>query len=76
VRVHAATVGGVDSVPAGAARPTPGSAGAELVRKLGAPAGTGVYLTTAPSLAILLQMPWTSRFGSRKAVLAFTMTDR
>jgi len=34
------------------------------------PAGT--YLTTAPSLAILLQMPWTSRFGSRKAVVAFT----
>jgi NADPH:quinone reductase-like Zn-dependent oxidoreductase len=34
------------------------------------PAGT--YLTTAPSLAILLQMPWTSRFGTRKAVVAFT----
>jgi NADPH:quinone reductase-like Zn-dependent oxidoreductase len=32
----------------------------------------GVYLTTAPSLAILLQMPWTSRFGTRKAVVAFT----
>ena len=32
----------------------------------------GVYLTTAPSLAILLQMPWTSRFGARKAVVAFT----
>jgi NADPH:quinone reductase-like Zn-dependent oxidoreductase len=34
------------------------------------PAGT--YLTTAPSLAVLLQMPWTSRFGTRKAVVAFT----
>jgi NADPH:quinone reductase-like Zn-dependent oxidoreductase len=32
----------------------------------------GVYLTTAPSPAILVQMPWTSRFGSRKAVVAFT----
>jgi NADPH:quinone reductase-like Zn-dependent oxidoreductase len=32
----------------------------------------GIYLTTAPSLAILLQMPWTSRFGARKAVVAFT----
>ena len=32
----------------------------------------GVYLTTAPSPAILLQMPWTARFGSRKAVVAFT----
>ena len=32
----------------------------------------GVYLTTAPSMAILLQMPWTSRFGTRKAVVAFT----
>jgi len=32
----------------------------------------GVYLTTAPSPAILLEMPWTSRFGSRRAVVAFT----
>jgi NADPH:quinone reductase-like Zn-dependent oxidoreductase len=32
----------------------------------------GVYLTTAPSPAILLQMPWTSRFSARKAVVAFT----
>ena len=32
----------------------------------------GVYLTTAPSPAILVQMPWTARFGSRKAVVAFT----
>jgi NADPH:quinone reductase-like Zn-dependent oxidoreductase len=32
----------------------------------------GVYLTTAPSPAILIQMPWTSRFGNRKAVVAFT----
>ncbi len=33
---------------------------------------TGVYLTTAPSPAILVQMPWTSRFGAQKAVVAFT----
>jgi NADPH:quinone reductase-like Zn-dependent oxidoreductase len=33
---------------------------------------TGVYLTTAPSPAIFVQMPWTSRFGTRKAVVAFT----
>ena len=32
----------------------------------------GVYLTTAPSPAIFVQMPWTSRFGTRKAVVAFT----
>jgi len=32
----------------------------------------GIYLTTAPSPAILLQMPWTSWFGTRKAVVAFT----
>jgi len=32
----------------------------------------GSYLTTAPSPAILLQMPWTARFGARKAVVAFT----
>jgi NADPH:quinone reductase-like Zn-dependent oxidoreductase len=32
----------------------------------------GVYLTTAPSLAILVQMPWTSRFGARRAVVTFT----
>jgi Zinc-binding dehydrogenase len=32
----------------------------------------GVYLTTAPSAAILLQTPWTARFGPRKAVVAFT----
>jgi NADPH:quinone reductase-like Zn-dependent oxidoreductase len=32
----------------------------------------GVYLTTAPSPAILIQMPWTSRFGARRAVVAFT----
>ena len=34
--------------------------------------GAGIYLTTAPSPAILLQMPWTARFGRRKAVVAFT----
>jgi NADPH:quinone reductase-like Zn-dependent oxidoreductase len=32
----------------------------------------GVYLTTAPSLAIFAAMPWTARFGSRRAVVAFT----
>jgi NADPH:quinone reductase-like Zn-dependent oxidoreductase len=32
----------------------------------------GAYLTTAPSPAIFAQMPWTSRFGSRRAVIAFT----
>ena len=32
----------------------------------------GIYLTTAPSPAIMLQMPWTSRFGRRKAAVAFT----
>ena len=32
----------------------------------------GAYLTTAPSLAILLQMPWTSRSGARRAIVAFT----
>lgn len=32
----------------------------------------GIYLTTAPSPAILAQTAWTSRFGTRKAVVAFT----
>ena len=32
----------------------------------------GVYLTTAPSPAIFVQMPWTARFGSRCAMVAFT----
>jgi NADPH:quinone reductase-like Zn-dependent oxidoreductase len=31
----------------------------------------GVYLTTVPTLAILLQMLWTSNFGSKKAMIAF-----
>lgn len=31
----------------------------------------GSYLVTTPSLAILLQMIWTSKFGSKKAVLGF-----
>ena len=35
-------------------------------------AGTGTYLTTAPGAAILVQMPWTARFGSKRAVVAFT----
>jgi NADPH:quinone reductase-like Zn-dependent oxidoreductase len=33
---------------------------------------SGVYLTTAPSPAIFMQMLWTARFGSRRAVVAFT----
>ena len=32
----------------------------------------GVYLTTAPSFAIFAAMPWTARFGARRAVVAFT----
>jgi NADPH:quinone reductase-like Zn-dependent oxidoreductase len=32
----------------------------------------GVYLTTAPSPAILVQMPWTSSLSAKKAVVAFT----
>jgi len=32
----------------------------------------GGYLTTAPSPAIMVQMPWTARFGRSKAVVAFT----
>ncbi|MGB0385553.1 MAG: NAD(P)-dependent alcohol dehydrogenase [Ardenticatenaceae bacterium] len=32
----------------------------------------GIYLTTAVTLAILPQMLWTSKFGSKKAIIAFT----
>jgi len=32
----------------------------------------GAYLTTAPSPAIFVQMPWTARSGSRRALIAFT----
>ncbi|MHA6694947.1 NAD(P)-dependent alcohol dehydrogenase [Homoserinimonas sp. A520] len=32
----------------------------------------GIYLTTEPSPAILFQMLWTSRFGRKKAAIAFT----
>jgi NADPH:quinone reductase-like Zn-dependent oxidoreductase len=32
----------------------------------------GIYLTTAPSPAIFVQMPWTARFGRHKAMVAFT----
>ena len=32
----------------------------------------GVYLTTVPTLAILLQMLWTSMVGIKKAMIAFT----
>lgn len=33
---------------------------------------TGRYVTTAPSPAIFVQMPWTARFGTKKAAVAFT----
>ena len=32
----------------------------------------GIYLTTVPSLTILLQMLWTSRIGPKKAAITFT----
>jgi NADPH:quinone reductase-like Zn-dependent oxidoreductase len=32
----------------------------------------GRYLTTVPSLAIMLQAPWTAVVGSRRAIVAFT----
>jgi len=32
----------------------------------------GVYLTTVLTLAILLQMPWTRRFGAKRAIIMFT----
>jgi NADPH:quinone reductase-like Zn-dependent oxidoreductase len=32
----------------------------------------GRYLTTVPSLAILVQAPWTAVFGGRRAIVAFT----
>lgn len=32
----------------------------------------GIYLTTVPSLPILLQMLWTSKLGKTKAAIAFT----
>ena len=32
----------------------------------------GMYLTTGPSLAILLQMLWTSKMGRKKAAVVFT----
>jgi NADPH:quinone reductase-like Zn-dependent oxidoreductase len=32
----------------------------------------GIYLTTVPSLGIILQMLWTSKVGSKKAKIAFT----
>jgi len=32
----------------------------------------GIYLTTVPTPAILLQMLWTSRFGAKKAAIVFT----
>ena len=31
----------------------------------------GAYVTTAPSLAIMIEAPWTSLFGARRAAVAF-----
>lgn len=31
----------------------------------------GIYLSTVPSLAIMLQMLWTARFGGKKAMISF-----
>jgi NADPH:quinone reductase-like Zn-dependent oxidoreductase len=33
---------------------------------------SGTYLTTAPSPAIFLRMPWTAAFGGKKAIVALT----
>ena len=43
-----------------------------FLRCRGALRSGGVYLTTAPSPAIMVQMPWTARFGRTRAVVAFT----
>jgi len=43
-----------------------------FLRCRGALRAGGVYLTTAPSPAIMVQMPWTARFGRTRAVVAFT----
>src|SRR6185437_11418409 len=43
-----------------------------FLRCRGALSPGGVYLTTAPSPAIMMQMPWTARFGRTRAVVAFT----
>jgi NADPH:quinone reductase-like Zn-dependent oxidoreductase len=43
-----------------------------FARCRGALSQSGCYLTTAPSPAILLQMPWTARVGAKRAVVAFT----
>ena len=34
----------------------------------------GIYLTTMPSLTILLQMLWTKRIGPKKAAITFTVS--
>ena len=34
--------------------------------------GRGIYLTTVPTLPILLQMLWTSKIGSKRAIITFT----
>jgi NADPH:quinone reductase-like Zn-dependent oxidoreductase len=59
-------------VPGSPVRPGGSRADGHEARCRAALRPTGVYLTTAPSPAILLQMPWTSRFGTRKAKVAFT----
>src|SRR5689334_20094618 len=42
-----------------------------VLRCRGAPGCGGASLTTAPSPAIMGQMPWTARFGRTRAVVAF-----
>jgi NADPH:quinone reductase-like Zn-dependent oxidoreductase len=41
-----------------------------FARCRGVLADPGIYLTTAPGPAIFAQMPWTARFGSKRAVVA------
>ena len=43
-----------------------------FMRCRGALAPGGIYMTTVPTAAIMLQMLWTSRFGSKKARIGFT----
>ena len=47
-------------------------AASSFTRSRGALKSGGIYLTTVPSLTILLQAMWTSRFGRKKAAIAFT----
>ncbi|MGH3174159.1 MAG: zinc-binding dehydrogenase [Streptosporangiaceae bacterium] len=49
---------------------TAGTSSFGRCRRVLSPGGT--YLTTAPSPAIFVQILWTARLGSRRAVVAFT----